>query len=128
MFHVPKKDLCKKCVAHKELKINDPTNTENESHSKHLKRRDDAYLRRDADKAAAKHDPKTLAFNFDLETPKAASGPLFYVRKLAVYNLTFYKFGDQDVDCFTWDETEGKREGLKLRLAFTNIFVVANKA
>ncbi|XP_022835154.1 uncharacterized protein LOC111362667 [Spodoptera litura] len=112
-FHVPKKDLCKKCVAYKELKTHDLSSPEEENHSKHLKRRDDAYLRRDADKTAAKNDPKTLAFNFDLQavlqTPKGASGPFFYVRKLAVYNLTFYKFGDQDVDCFTWDETEGKR-------------------
>lgn len=117
-FHVPKKDLCKKCVAYKELKSNDMTNSEDDSHSKHLKRRDDAYLRRDADKAAAKNDTKTLAFNFDLEavlqTPKGASRPFFYVRKLAVYNLTFYKFGDQDVDCFTWDETEGKRGSIEI--------------
>ena len=112
-FHVPKKDLCKKCVAYKELKTHDLSSLEKENHSKHLKRRNDAYLRRDADKIAAKNDAKTLAFNFDLEavlrTPKGASGPFFYVRKLAVYNLTFYKFGNQDVDCFTWDETEGKR-------------------
>ncbi|KAH9645454.1 hypothetical protein HF086_009792 [Spodoptera exigua] len=118
IFHVPKKDLCKKCVAHKELKSNDMINSEDDSHSKHLKRRHDAYLRRDADKAAAKNDTKTLAFNFDLEavlqTPKGASGPFFYVRKLAVYNLTFYKFGDQDVDCFTWDKTEGKRGSIEI--------------
>lgn len=44
-----------------------------------------------------------------LSTPKGASGPFFYVRKLAVYNLTFYNLGNQDVDCYTWDETEGKR-------------------
>lgn len=115
---MPKKDLCKKCIAYKELKRNETTNSLDDSHSKHLKRRDDAYLRRDADKTAAKNDTKTLAFNFDLQavlqTPKAASGPFFYVRKLAVYNLTFYKFGDQDVDCFTWDETEGKRGSIEI--------------
>lgn len=81
---MPNKDLCKKCIAYKELERNETTNSQDDSHSKHLKLRDDAYLRRDADKAAAKNDMKTLAFNFDLEavlqTPKAASGPYFYVR------------------------------------------------
>lgn len=66
-FYVPKKDLCKKCVAYKEQKNNDLTTSEQEGHSKHLKRGDDAYLRRDADKAAAKNDSAILAFNFDLE-------------------------------------------------------------
>ncbi|KAF9406913.1 hypothetical protein HW555_012891, partial [Spodoptera exigua] len=31
-FHVPKKDLCKKCVAHKELKSNDMINSEDDNH------------------------------------------------------------------------------------------------
>lgn len=124
-FHVPKKDLCKKCVAFKEIIKNDPNNSsEVEDHKKHLKKRDDAYLRRDADKRAGKDDPGTLAFNFDLEavlqTPKAASGPFFYVRKLAVYNLTLYKFGDQNVDCYTWDETEGKRGSAEIATCVYN--------
>lgn len=101
--------MCKKCVAFKDLKSN-ATISQDANHSKHLKRRDDAYLRRDADKAAANNDKNVLAFNFDLE----AAGPFFYVRKLAVYNLTCYRFGGQDVDCFTWDETEGKRGSVEI--------------
>ncbi|CAF4832257.1 unnamed protein product [Pieris macdunnoughi] len=116
-FHVPKKDLCKKCVAFKDTKSN-ATILEDANHSKHLKRRDDAFLRRDADKAAANNNKNVLAFNFDLQavlhTPKGAAGPFFYVRKLPVYNLTCYRFGDKDVDCFTWDETEGKRGSIEI--------------
>ncbi|CAF4874245.1 unnamed protein product [Pieris macdunnoughi] len=116
-FHVPKKDLCKKCVAFKDIKSN-VTISEDANNSKHLKRRDDAFLRRDADKAAANNYKNVLAFNFDLQavlhTPKGAAVPFFYVRKLPVYNLTCYRFGDKDVDCFTWDETEGKRGSVEI--------------
>ncbi|CAF4940653.1 unnamed protein product [Pieris macdunnoughi] len=65
-FHVPKKDLCKKCVAFKDIKSN-ATISEDANNSKHLKRRDDAFLRRDADKAAANNYKNVLAFNFDLQ-------------------------------------------------------------
>ncbi|XP_063538077.1 uncharacterized protein LOC134747381 [Cydia strobilella] len=111
-FHVPKKDLCKTCIAFKN------GDTSSDDHAKHLKRRDESYRRRDADKNAANNDVTTLAFNFDLEavlhTHKGPAGPFFYVRKLAVYNLTFYKFGNQDVDCYTWDETEGNRGSIEI--------------
>lgn len=89
-----------------------------------IKRRDEAFKRRDSDKAAAKGDNKTLAFNFDLEavpqTPKGAAGPFFYVRKLAVYNLTIYNLGNQDVRCYTWDETEGKRCSTEIATSIFN--------
>ncbi|KAJ2945262.1 hypothetical protein O0L34_g9336 [Tuta absoluta] len=93
------------CVAHKEAEDN--------TYAAQLDRKEKAFQHRDDDKAAAQKDSKILAFNFDLEsvlsTPKGAAGPFFYVRKLAVYNLTIYNLGNQDVECFLWDETEGKR-------------------
>lgn len=36
------------------------------------------------------------------------------MRKLAVYNLTVYNLGSQDVECYMWDETEGKRGSIKI--------------
>lgn len=61
---------------------------------------------------------KILAFNFDLQsvlsTPKGATGPFFYVRKFAIYNLTIYNLGDSSVQCYMWDETEGRRSSIEI--------------
>lgn len=116
-FHKPKKDLCKRCVTYAEMNAEEKIVNE-EQQKKHLKRKDLARLSRDADKEAAQNDPHTLAFNFDLEavlnTPKGAAGLFFYLRKLALYNLTVYNLGNQDVDAYLWDETQGKRGSIEI--------------
>lgn len=33
---------------------------------------------------------------------------MFAIIIIVIYNLTFCKFGDQNVDCIIWCETEGK--------------------
>lgn len=77
-----------------------------EDHTRHLSRRDEArkcYMNANEDKLEAQNNETVLAFNFDLEavlnTPKGASGPFLNVRKLAVYNLTIYNLGNQNVEC-----------------------------
>ncbi|KAH9634816.1 hypothetical protein HF086_012230 [Spodoptera exigua] len=116
-FHKPKKDLCKHCIAYKEMNIKEKAEHQ-EIHALHLSRKDEARKCRDEDKEQAQTDDKTLSFNFDLEavlsTPKGAAGPFFYVRKLAVYNLTVYNLGNRNVECYMWDETEGKRGSIEI--------------
>jgi hypothetical protein len=66
----------------------------------------------------ASGDSTILAFNFDvqavLNTPKGPRGQIFYLRKLAVYNLTFFNLGDQDGVCYLWNETDGKRGAVEI--------------
>lgn len=125
-FHKPKKDLCKRCVTSKEMS-DEEKKLNGDAHVLHLKRRDDARKCRDEDKEEAKSNESTLAFNFDLEavlnTPKGATGPFFYVRKLAVYNLTVYNLGNQDVACFLWDETQGKCGSVEISTCIHNFIM-----
>jgi hypothetical protein len=70
------------------------------------------------DKTQASGDSTILAFNLDLQavlnTPKGPCGQIFYLRKLAVYNLTFLILGNQDGVCYVWNETTGKRGAVEI--------------
>lgn len=116
-FFRPKKDQCKKCLARKEM-----TETErieqNEDFQQHLERKELARNARDDDKKIAKENTNVLSFNFDLQavltTPKGPAGQIFYLRKLAIYNLTVYNLANQDVLCYLWEETQGKRGSIEI--------------
>lgn len=58
-------------------------------------------------------DSKTLTTSFDMQkvlnTPHGESMLLYYSRKYAMYNLTFYESGTRNVACYLWGESEGKR-------------------
>lgn len=111
-FFKPKKDQCKKCLAQENL-----TESQKEegrkTYEEHIQKKNMARKERDNDKQKARENSDVLAFNFDLEavltTPKGSAGQIFYLRKLAIYNLTVYNLGNQDGVCYLWDETQGKR-------------------
>lgn len=111
-FFKPKKDQCKKCLAYTSMS-EEEKKAEEGTYQKHLNRKNEARQARDEDKLIAKENPKVLAFNFDLQavltTPKGSAGQIFYLRKLAVFNFTIYNLGNQNVMCYLWDETKGKR-------------------
>lgn len=111
-FFKPKKDQCKFCLAYKAFS----SKKQEEEKSKfelHMAKKESARRERDLDKEVSQSNKKIIAFNFDLQavltTPKGPSGQIFYMRKLAVYNLTVYNLGNQKVLCYVWDETQGKR-------------------
>lgn len=111
-FFKPKKDQCRKCLTYKNMS-EEEKQAEKEAYQKHLIRKNEARQARDEDKLIAKANPKVLAFNFDLQavltTPKGSAGQIFYLRKLAVFNFTIYNLRNQNVMCYLWDETKGKR-------------------
>ncbi|XP_050310440.1 uncharacterized protein LOC126746304 isoform X2 [Anthonomus grandis grandis] len=111
-FFVPKKDQCKTCLAQKNISEEDKYEKE-ATFKRHLEKKEAARKVRDDDKATAKENPHILAFNFDLQavltTPKDSAGQIFYLRKLAVYNLTIYNLANQDVRCYVWNETQAVR-------------------
>lgn len=54
-----------------------------------------------------------------LNTPHGESMLLYYSRKYAVYNLTFYESGTQNVFCFTWGEADAKRGSNEIATSLT---------
>ncbi|KAJ4452207.1 hypothetical protein ANN_03725 [Periplaneta americana] len=71
-------------------KTGELTENEKESYKEHVERKEAARNLKDVGEEKTKNNKTMLAFEFDLQavlsTPKGAQGPLFYVRKLAVYN------------------------------------------
>ncbi|XP_050308273.1 uncharacterized protein LOC126744763 [Anthonomus grandis grandis] len=111
-FFKPKKDQCRRCLAQNSLTEQDKS-LQKDEFKRHLDRKTAARQARDQDKLIARGDAQVLAFNFDLQSvlcrPKGPTGQIFYLRKLAVYNLTMYNLANQKVNCYLWDETQGKR-------------------
>lgn len=120
-FHKPKKDQCKVCECYRS---SSPEYRDEALYNKHIKRKDLARLSRDHDKQLAKEDESVLAINFDLEavlnTPKTSTGQVFYLRKLAVYNLTVYNLNNKEGKCFLWDETQGRRGAIEIASCLYN--------
>ena len=110
-FHRPKKDQCTKCRTYDSL--NNISEDVKKEHEKHLQNKQGAREARDSDKIRAKTDPLFASFNFDkqavLNTPQLPHQPVFYKRKLSVYNVTTYDVATKDGHCYTWDESNGGR-------------------
>lgn len=112
-FHKPKKDTCVKCFKFHHIPAKDKSETDKEEHQKHLDRKTRARQEKEEDKIKAAMDKSKHCVTFDLQkvldTPSAEAGPLFYKRKLSVYNLTFFNLDTKLCQAFIWDETEGHR-------------------
>lgn len=109
-FHVPKKDKCLKFLKY-EQNIGNPEIEEEKK--QHELEKTESYNRFKAHQNIQKSDPSTLCASFDLQkvlnTPHGESMLLFYSRKLAVYNFCIYENGTRNVNCYYWDESNGKR-------------------
>ncbi|XP_076453198.1 uncharacterized protein LOC143288506 [Babylonia areolata] len=111
-IHRPKKDQCSLCMTY--LK-GDETVKENlrERYEIHVGEKQKVRDLKDQCKKEAVQDEAVLCASFDLQQviylPISKEGALFYKRRLAVYNLTFYNIGDKNCHCFTWDEATSKR-------------------
>lgn len=109
-FHHPKKDTCLTCETFK--------NTEDKasiqkSYDEHLANKAQARLHKHADKELSKNNSNIKVFTFDLQsvlsTPCSNVSTLYYSRKFATYNNTFYDLANGAGYCFLWDENHGKR-------------------
>lgn len=107
-FHVPRKDKCLKCTQFE----NDKDINEEEK-LKHFKDKKETTERFKAHQDIHNKDDTILCTTFDLQkvlnTPHGENMMLYYSRKLAVYNLTFYESGTRNGFCYTWSEIDGKR-------------------
>lgn len=111
-FHLPEKDKCNICEKIK--------NTESWKKlvrvwkRKFRKHKSDAALSKDIhliSQERSKNDPSYVCTSFDLQkvlsTPHGNSILLFYSRKYAMYNETFYESGTKYGYSFVWGEENG---------------------
>lgn len=129
-IHIPKKDKCKTCTDfenNKENKKNEDSGKDSDEeseekrkeqiaktkkHEAHLIEKNATYRRfKSHQNINLSNDTITTSFDLQkvLNTPYGESMLLYYSRKYAVYNLTFYESGTQDVFCYTWGESDGNR-------------------
>ena len=82
----------------------------------HLKRKDERRKLKYEAKRKAAEGPTFHFATFDLQSilqlPSDAS-PLYYMRKLIVYNLTFYDGVTGKGTCYLWTELDGKKRPIR---------------
>ncbi|XP_072398864.1 uncharacterized protein [Diabrotica undecimpunctata] len=126
-FHRPKKDLCSLCKTYhessKEKKVEMQTTYDEHTKSKNAIREYKSLC-----KISAESDPeKTVCLCFDLQQvihlPISNENAIFYKRRLACYNLTFYNLASRDCHCFTWNECDSGRGSCEISTALFKILL-----
>ena len=113
-FHRPKKDQCLTCHRYIEgKKINNLTEEQVHDYEDHQRRKVEAREEKEKDKKLSMKSSEIHTATFDIQkvlsTPCSLVSQVYYKRKLAVYNLTVNSLSDREVQCYVWDETNGKR-------------------
>lgn len=122
-FFVPKKDKCDECVKNENLKI-----PRDEGDFKvHLDESKLAQNSKKEDKEKAKQNPEAFLmaiFDFQkiLILPFGDISSFYYKRNLHFHNFTVYSAADREAFCYTWLETEGKKDAIEVSSAFYNSF------
>jgi hypothetical protein len=114
-FFKPKKDLCQLCSRYDQLTGTDKDDLLVE-YNDHLVRKASCQNAKAEDKAAAIADGTNakLVVTFDLQSvlqiPSTDVSPLYYSRKLSMFNLTIHNANEpHQAFCYCWPEIEGKR-------------------
>lgn len=112
-FHKPKKDQCTICTRFNLADIKKKSEIRKEFEL-HIMRKNDCYAVKKLDKERSLKEKNFQSVTFDLQSvlnlPSSKASPMFYSRKLNVFNLTIYENGhDQEAYCFLWNELNGKR-------------------
>lgn len=120
-FHVPKKDMCDKCVEY-ERKLS-PSDEETQEFKMHEDRKNLGQRERDTDRE--NDEPNTAVLTFDLENvfslPKSNVFSYFYKQKMNCYNLTAHCNKNKIVYCSLWNEGLCGRAGIHISNALIKI-------
>lgn len=113
-FHLPKKDKCITCENYNKLDSESKKKIESSQvYQMHIKDKEKAKEIFLEDQKMSKEDISVLCTSFDLQkvlnTPHGKAITLFYSRKYAFYNESFYESGTRNGYCFLWGESDGKR-------------------
>lgn len=111
-FYRPKKDQCSLCMTYREGDVATKEKLQ-DRYQKHIAEKTKVREIKDLCKQSAKRDPTLLCATFDLQQvlhlPISKESAVFYKRRLANYNLTFYNIANKDCFCYTWHEGESRR-------------------
>ena len=110
-FFKPRKDLCQTCENYRHAP---ETEKFVQAYQKHDVRKKDCYEEKERDKERAIREEQFQSVTFDLQSvlqiPSSDVSPMYYSRKICVYNLTIYESAPpNDAYCFCWSELNGKR-------------------
>jgi hypothetical protein len=113
-FNQPAKDSCDTCSKFElRRKENGGLLTpENElAYNAHMRRKDQARNSKLADKESASATKVCIAMDLEqvLTVPKLSVGSAYYLRKLSMYNLTFYNLASKEGICYMWTEVDAGR-------------------
>lgn len=120
-FHRPKKDLCSLCKTYHEASEEKKIELQ-DTYDKHTKSKNAIRDIKNFCKISAQNDPqKTVCLCFDLQQvihlPISNENAIFYKRRFACYNLTFYNLASRDCHCFTWNECDSGRGSCEISTA-----------
>lgn len=112
-FFKPKKDQCQICRRY-EVSDGKKRSDLEEDYRNHIARKNNAAKAKEIDKARAQSDSSFLSATFDLQSvlqiPSSDVSPMYYTRKINMYNLTIYESPQpHKAYCFAWSELNGKR-------------------
>ncbi|KAG5874708.1 hypothetical protein JTB14_035104 [Gonioctena quinquepunctata] len=110
-FFKPEKDLCLTCDIYKRASIEERESLQL-NYTFHIASK---YVVREfkmQKKLLAQGSDSVVVACYDLQkilsTPMSEVSAFYYKRKLAVYNFTIFDLGENEGECYVWDETIGK--------------------
>jgi len=112
-FFKPKKDQCETCFKYSQANDSDKMQLKND-YDEHIRMKEQWQNAKTVDKNEAALKPNVAMATFDLQSvlqiPCSEVSPLYYSRKLNMFNLTFYSLKPpNDAACYCWTELDGKR-------------------
>ena len=113
-FHVPKKDQCDFCESFNNFDENGKLELL-KSFDLHQKEKELSRKEKEKDK---NNVDGTHVFVYDLQAvmpvPKGQVSSFYYKSKVNCYNFTISDLHAKNVDCYVWNETEGKRGAVEI--------------
>jgi len=112
-FFKPKKDQCEICFKYSQANDSDKMQLKND-YDEHIRMKEQCQNAKTVDKNEAALKPSVAIATFDLQSalqiPCSEVSPLYYSRKLNMFNLTYYSLKPpNDAACYCWTELDGKR-------------------
>ncbi|CAG9773458.1 unnamed protein product [Ceutorhynchus assimilis] len=114
-FHVPRKDKSVLCEQFNRL-IGPHSEDETEKFTGHILEKEQMKIKFLEDQGLSNSKENNnclLCTSFDLQkvlgTPHVDNFLIGFTSRYAVYNLTFYESGTRNVECFLWEESQGKK-------------------
>ena len=112
-FFKPRKDQCAICERFINLSDTEKTEKETRLLSEHKEMGTSCRKQKEDDKMHSYQNPNYIAATFDLQSvlqlPCSDASPMYYKRKLVVYNLSIYEYPTLNGHCYVWDEINGGR-------------------